>query len=351
MHNLTRALFSQYLRDTAENNGLSDDFVSGLGITQFNVEPTIQQALIDIVREEVGFLERISMPVVVEQMGEKIGLDINSTIASNTDTLQSDREVFDPTTLVDVDKYFCQQTNFDLALRYAKLDQWRKFPDFAERLSRAIARQKGRDQIMIGWHGEERAANSNRTANPTLKDVAEGWLHKIERIANERVLSQGDNGAIKIGLKGDFKNIDALAFDLMGEKMGEHHDDAGKVAIVGRELLHDKYLQLLNESNAATERNANDIIMTNRTVGGLPAVIVPFFPKRDLLITDLSNLAIYHQEGGDRRTLTDNAKRDQYEDRQSSNIDYMVEDYTAIAYAKNIEVRTNDNSETTATWG
>lgn len=350
MQNETRELFNQYLDDVAELNHVASV------ATKFSVEPTIQQALEDVIREEVGFLQRISMPMVVEQQGEKIGLDVNSTIASNTDTTVKEREPIDPTGLTDIDKYFCQQTNFDTALRYAKLDMWRKYDDFGTRLAKAIAKQQGRDRIMIGWNGTSRSANSDRAANPGLNDVAVGWLKKIELYAPERILEQGNQaaGEIRIGKGGDYNNIDALVFDLVGEKVAEHHqDDTDLVCIIGRELLHDKYLGLVNENDLPTERLALDVIMTTKQVGGLPAVRVPFFPKRGLLITSLDNLSIYLQEKSLRRHIIDNPKRDRVEDYQSMNMDYMIEDFTRLAHAKSasIKVRTNDPTEATPVWG
>lgn len=352
MQNETRILYNQYLQDVADLNGIDVAAVA----SKFSVDPTVQQALEDIIREEIGFLKRISQPFVVEQQGDKIGLDVVSTIAGNTDTNVNERQATDPTNVVDIDKYFCQQTNFDTAIRYGKLDAWRKYPDFAVRLAQLIAKQKGRDRIMIGWNGTHRAANSDREANPDLKDVAKGWLTKIEENAPERMLAQGNQkeGEIHVGKGGDYNNVDALVYDLIGEKVAEHHqDDTDLVCIIGRELLHDKYLGLVNENDLPTERLALDVIMTTKQVGGLPAVRVPFFPKRGILITTYDNLAIYLQEKSLRRNLIDNPKRDRIEDYQSMNMDYIIEDYTRLAYAKSasIKVRTNDPSEATPIWG
>lgn len=353
MHKLTRQLFTQYLKDTAENNDVPLDSLSSNGISKFTVEPAIQQALVDVIREEIGFLDRISMPMVTEQSGARIGLDINATIASNTDTDSNDRQPSDPSSLANIDEYMCRQTNFDTAMKYSKLDQWRKFPDFAERISRMIAKQKGRDLIMIGFNGTSRAKTSNRTTNPLLQDVAVGWLKKIIDNAPQQVLADGaETGEIRVGKGGDYQNLDALGFDIAGEKIADHHqEDTDLVFIVGRELLHDKYLGLVSDNESASERIALDVLLANRTVAGKRAYVVPFFPKRGILLTSFENLSIYMQEGGNRRTLIDNVKRDQYEDYMSMNLDYMIEDYTALAYVPNVTVRTNDDDAETATWG
>ena len=48
------------------------------------------------------------------------------------------------------------------------------------------------------------------------------------------------------------------------------------------------------------------------------------------------NLAIYYQEGGRRRTITDNAKKDRIENYESSNDAYVVEDFGASCLFKNV---------------
>ena len=44
------------------------------------------------------------------------------------------------------------------------------------------------------------------------------------------------------------------------------------------------------------------------------------------------------QEGSRRRTIVDNAKRDQIENYESSNDAYVIEDYGCVAFAEHIEL-------------
>lgn len=55
-------------------------------------------------------------------------------------------------------------------------------------------------------------------------------------------------------------------------------------------------------------------------------------------MTSLDNLSIYVQEGRVRRHLKDVAERNRVEDYLSSNEAYVVENYEAVAMAKNITV-------------
>ncbi|MCY1275626.1 phage major capsid protein, P2 family [compost metagenome] len=110
------------------------------------------------------------------------------------------------------------------------------------------------------------------------------------------------------------------------------------MVVCGRQLLADKYFPLLNKERDPTQKLATDIIMSQKRIGNLPAVRVPYFPPDALLVTRLDNLSIYYQEGSRRRTIVDNAKRDRIENYESSNDAYVIEDLACAAMAEKIEV-------------
>lgn len=84
----------------------------------------------------------------------------------------------------------------------------------------------------------------------------------------------------------------------MTELLGStYRDDTELVAIVGRKLLHDKYFPMVNKDQVPSEKMAADVIISQKRMGGLPAVRVPSFPDNAILITRLDNLSIYWQEG------------------------------------------------------
>jgi P2 family phage major capsid protein len=325
MRNETRVLYSNYRRQVAQLNHIDDPR------EMFTVEPPIAQAMEDIIREEAGFLNRIGYQSVINMKGETIGLDIGSTVASVTKTsgTNEERTPVEVLSLEQVNEYEVKQIDFDTAIRYATLDQWRVYPDFPTRYARQLARQIARDRIMMGWRGEGRAAvKSDRATNPLLQDVATGWLKKIADNAPTRIQTD----PITLGAGGDYKNLDALVYDLIESKMAEHHrDDTDLVCIVGRSLLHDKYLGLMNDNSAATERVALDVLFSSRQVAGMPAIVVPFFPTDAILVTRLDNLSIYTQEGSLRRLMREAPEKNRVEDFMSHNMDYVVEDYTCLA--------------------
>lgn len=336
MRNETRQAYRAYLEQIAKLNGVSD------ATEKFNVTPSVQQTLETKVQESSDFLSKINNVGVIEQKGDKLGLGIGSTIASRTDTTGADRVPTDPTTLDDTG-YDCIQTNFDTAIRYAKLDAWAKFPNFQQRLRDVILRRQALDIITIGFNGTSRAATTNRVANPLLQDVNKGWLQRYRDDAPARVLDEvaAASGVVQIGdavtAANGYKNLDALVMDAVNNLIEPwYREDTELVVILGRDLLADKYFPLVNKVQDNSEKMAADLIISQKRVGGLSAVRAPFFPNGKLMITRLDNLSRYYQEGARRRTIVDNAKRDQIENYESSNDDYVVEDYGLGCLVENI---------------
>jgi P2 family phage major capsid protein len=133
-------------------------------------------------------------------------------------------------------------------------------------------------------------------------------------------------------------NLDALVIDAV-ELLDEwQRDSTDLVVIVGRDLVHDKYFPMINTAaDKAMEIEARDrILRSEKQIGGLPAVRVPFFPARALLITSLDNLAIYEQEETRRRQLKEESEYNRVANYESANVAYVVEDYGKAALVENI---------------
>jgi len=138
--------------------------------------------------------------------------------------------------------------------------------------------------------------------------------------------------------RADYVNLDALVIDAI-ELLDEwQRDSTDLVVIVGRDLVHDKYFPMINNAgDKATEQEARDrILRSDKQIGGLPAVRVPFFPARALLITSLDNLSIYEQEETRRRQLKDESEYNRMANYESANVAYVVEDYGKSALVENI---------------
>lgn len=332
MRNNTRIAYNSMLATIAELNQV------GSASEKFTVEASVQQTLETRIQESSNFLTRVNNVPVSEASGAKIGLGIGSTIASTTNTAVSDRNPADPTSLDEVG-YLCTQTNFDTAIPYAKLDMWAKFPDFQTRFRDAVLQRQALDIICIGFNGTSRAVTSNRANNPLLQDVNIGWLQKMRANAPQRVMAEGATaGQVGIGATGDFKTLDALVMDMVNSLIEPwFQDDPQLVAILGRDLLADKYFPLVNQTQANTEILAADMVISQKRLGGLQAVTAPYVPAGTVIVTRLDNLSRYYQEGARRRSVIDNPKRDRIENYESTNDAFVVEDHGCAALAENIE--------------
>lgn len=365
MRNETRALFRAYCSQIALINGVAN------ATEQFNVDPVIEQKLEDKMKESSEFLGMINVVPVTQQEGQVLGLTTTSSIAGRTDTSNGVRiQPVDPTGNAEKRRYLCKDTEFNWSRKYALMDAWRHKPDFETLLRDAILQQQSRDRIMIGWYGTSAADQTDRTANPLLQDVNFGWLYKIRTNAPAQVFNDGSltvktNGTNNAALKAiyvkpgvelfdanaaynatggstdadaDYSSLDALVLDAKRLIPEWWRGDTELVAIVGHDLVDDKYFTIAQETGAtATEVEATDrILRSTKTLGGLPAVRVPFFPAGALLITRLDNLSIYWQEETRRRFLKDEPEYKRIANYESVNEAYVVEEYEMCVLVENI---------------
>lgn len=329
MRTNTRVVFNAYASQLATLNG------APAGARSFTVAPTVEQTLIDRVQESADFLRLVNMPLVDQQAAQVLGLGTSGPVAGRTDTDTKDRA---PRNVIGMTarEYLCRQTNYDTFTRYATLDAWAKFPDFQARMRNHVTKQVARDRLMVGFNGTSAAADTDPVANPLLQDVNIGWLEGIRTGAPERVLSGAKIGA-QAGA--DYRTLDALVFDAVNSLLEPwYRDDPDVVVIVGRTLLTDKYLGIINSADvdAPTEKAALSTLLLNKSLGAKPAQAVPYFPDRSILITSPSNLSIYTQSGTVRRTIEDVPKRDRVVDYLSMNEAYVVEDLGACALIEDL---------------
>ena len=86
---------------------------------------------------------------------------------------------------------------------------------------------------------------------------------------------------------------------------------------------------------------AADLVISQKRIGGLQGMDVPFFPDNALMVTTLDNLSVYWPNGARRRFVTENPKRNRIENYESSNDAYVVEDFGAGCLVENIELSEN----------
>lgn len=338
MRNETRSVFNGYTAQIAQLNGVDD-------VTKkFAVAPTIQQKLEQKIQESSDFLKKINLVPVTDMEGETVGVGVSGPTAGRTDTTQNDRQTRDLANF-ESKKYKVVKTDFDTHITYVKIDQWAKFPDFQAKIRDAITKQQALDRIMIGWNGRSAAVQTDRAANPLLQDVNIGWLEHYRQDAPARVMKEVKVGTLKVKVgptvaaADGYKNLDALVFDAVNDLIDPiFSEDTGLVVICGRQLLSDKYFPILNANQAPSEQLAADMVISQKRMGNLPVVRVPYFPANALLITRLDNLSIYYQEGSRRRAIVDNSKRDRIENYESDNEAYVIENYALGCFVENIEL-------------
>ncbi|UAX41265.1 phage major capsid protein, P2 family [Pasteurella canis] len=341
MRNQTKQLYNAYVARIAELNGIEiGDVKEG-----FTVQPTVEQKLKEKVIDSSAFLGMINTVNVEQMEGEMIGLGVAQAIASTTDTDSADRQTKD-VLKPDSRKYKCEQVNFDTHVKWATLDAWAKFPDFQAKLASQTQKTIALNLIMMGFNGTSRAATSQASSNTLLQDVKKGWLQQMRDDHSKGVMNgSSTQNKVKVG-KGQgtgqnagkgYENIDALVIDAVDNLISEvYQDDTELVVICGRGILNDKYFNIVNNSDKATEQLAGQVLVSQKQIGGLKAIRVPYFPKNAILITRLDNLSIYFQEGATRRFIQNNPKRNRIEDYLSQNIDFKVEDYDCAALIENI---------------
>ncbi|GAB7197781.1 phage major capsid protein, P2 family [Dickeya oryzae] len=342
MENTTRNLFDQYISRQAQLNGVQPNAVA----MTFSVEPAIQQRMEQAAQEGDEFLKQINVFGVKDQEGQKILIGSKGPIAStnNSSDGTSRRNPTDNHSKEPND-YHCRKVNYDSAVSYPQLDAWASQPNFQALISQANARQIGLDRIMIGFNGTTYAEKSNRSANPLLQDCGVGWLQKIRNDAGHRIIKNvtltardEDN---KIVAKGTYGNLDTAVFDAKNSLLDPWHRRAPDlVVIMASDLLTSSNfprLNALSQSNPNTELLAGQLIVSQERVGGLPTFLAPYFPSNAVLITSFKNLSVYYQLGALRRSIVEEPEYNRVATYQSSNDDFVVEDYGKVALIDGIQ--------------
>ncbi|MDR2308873.1 MAG: phage major capsid protein, P2 family [Paucimonas sp.] len=317
-------------RAAAEYLQLQEDLAEAYNIGDttrtFAVEPTHAQELNDQITERVDFLGRINVVPVSEIKGEKVLLGLNGPATSRTDTDKNDRE---PRHLLDLknNTYELFHTETDVALKFATIDAWAKFPDFAQRYLAAVQKRIALDRIMIGWHGLNAAKQTDLAKFPLLQDVNKGWLQIAREQIPEQILKSASlDKKITLGKGGDYENLDSAVHDVKQMIEPVFRDEGDLVAIVGSDLLaHDKGRLYAAQGQTPTEKERIEDAQVIATYGGLPSFLIPFFPSKGIVITSWDNLSIYFQDTSWRRHLIENPKRSRTEDYNGRNEGYVIE--------------------------
>lgn len=343
MQKQTQIKLNAYVKKVAEQNEVDD------ATQKFNVTPNGTQKIIGQMRESNWFLKKINIIPVKNQKGESIGLGVTGMIASRTDTSGEGRRVPKDYSGMGAMPYMCEQTNFDTAIRYDKLDAWAHDKRFNSIISAHTREQIDANKITIGWYGERVEKNTNASSNPNGEDVNKGWFQAMRDYNSERYITEiePNSGEIRIGEGGDFINLDLAVLNTKNLLHDACENDSNLIAIIGSDLLaYDKAKFYEAHGNTPSEKSKIQEVQVIGTYGGLPAVKVPGFPSTGIMVTSYDNLSIYIQEGSIRRSMgKKNDEKDQIENFESMNMAYVIEEIgkAAAMEFKNVKLKIGEN--------
>ncbi|EIX7350002.1 phage major capsid protein, P2 family [Escherichia coli] len=310
---------------------------------ELTVAPQIEQRMERARMESHDFLRLINSFGVTEQEGEKIGINVGSPVSSTNATTTTRRE---PKSVHSLDgrRYRCEQINRDTFMGYQEVDAWASQPNFQHLVSQQIAEREALDRLLIGFNGTHHATISDPEANPLLQDIARGWLQQMRDAAPQRVMSNitltrfNANGAIQDS--GDYGNHDALVYDARTTLLEPwYRDMPGLSVICGSSLFDTRTFNILNrmsQANPNTEAIAGNTLAGLKRLGGLPVIVVPYFPAGTILITAPRNLSIYWMKGKTRRLIRDEPEFNRVATYSSVNEGYVVEDFGAACLIEGI---------------
>ncbi len=296
----------------------------------FAVTEPLETRLNTAIQDSSEFLQRITMLPVTDRKGQAVKIGIYSPLAKRTNVNNKDRETT-PMDAPDGLEYECKLTEFDISFSYDLLDAWARYDNFMELYMTQVYRRIALDRILVGWHGTSIATETDPDANKNLEDVNIGWIQLLKTNKSEHYLTEStqDSGTITIGPYGDYKNLDAITYDVYN-MIEDAQRTGSELAIVGRRLVaNDMGKALSKYAQQPTEKAQVQVL--EKTYGGLPSIVVPGFPDTGLMVTDAENLSLYYQAGRTRRAMSDYPKRNRVEDFISSNDAYMIENLEGIA--------------------
>lgn len=268
MEKLTREKYAEYIDELDGKNNGNSEYMYNYG----KVEKIITQAI-----KKHSFLNLITTKFVTETKNKM--LEFSLPIIGNTDTEKHDRT---PRNFVlSTHDFECATSCLDLIISHSDLNQYATV-DFEQLFNDRLGADLAQNLTMVGFHGTHRAPDSDPENNPLGQDVAKGWNAQLKE-KNQFIHAP------------DFAGKSPAQLMKKGlEKLPERLRESGDlIAICGRDVLDRAFVNLepkqLNTQNGV-------LLTAQNLIGGLRAISVPFFPADCILITTLSNLAIYFKQ-------------------------------------------------------
>ncbi|WP_223715847.1 P2 family phage major capsid protein [Escherichia coli] len=285
------------------------------------------------------FLNKITRVPVEDCSGAVVYLSPCGPVSSVNSSPDERRQPVGATALTER-SYNCRQVNFDFALSHDRMDGFGSVPEFAESVRSSFERQRSLDVLRIGFNGTHYAQFSNIEENPNLEDCGVGWLQKIREEAPERVLS-GLSVASPTGASyGDYANIDALVWDALNTAIEEQYQ-IDLAIVCSSETMTRRNRSFFEKAGGALMPNAETLaarkLIEEKTINQLPVVTVPGFPDDAILITPLTNLALYYHKSATRGLIRNEPEYNRLAFYTSWSLDWIVQAYEPVCLIDGIE--------------
>ncbi|HCE2240666.1 TPA: phage major capsid protein, P2 family [Vibrio parahaemolyticus] len=263
------------------------------GAKMFNVTAPMETKLRQAIMMSDAFLAMISMLPVLQIKGQVIdvGSDGLSTGRDNTKRFNVDVGQ-------DGNTYELVKTDSGARILWETMTQWANSgskDEWLKMMKNAISMRFARDILRIGFNGTSIAEKTDPVANPLGQDVNKGWLTIVKEKKVGQVLASATLDPT--GAAADsYKNLDSLVQDLINTTIApEHRQDPDLVVLVGSDLVAAEQHRLLESANTPTEHKAAQQLA--KTIAGKQAYTPPFFPAKQVWVTNTKNLQVLTQEG------------------------------------------------------
>lgn len=307
---------------------------------QFALTPNQLQTLHKkIVLDGSPFLRQINVRGVTQITGQKLFMAINKLASSRTDTTVQGKER-EPRSMrgMSDSEYRLYPTESDIGIPYADIDEWAAFPEFATMYMQLFRNAIANDRVRVGFHGITAEATTDPVTNPNGEDLNIGWLQQAR--LHDAVVGAGSHvmSGVTIGAGGDFANLDALVAEAKNDLIApEFKNSPGMKSFLGADIVGNAEGKFYTAAgDKPSEKTHMDDGRILQTYGGLRAESPAFFPDGTLALTYPKNLSLYYQKESWRRTLKDKPEKNEYQDFNSRNEGYVLEQPTAFALVENI---------------
>lgn len=283
----------------------------------FNVAPAVVQKMEDHVKQSNEFLRQINNVGVKEVKGQILGFGVPGTVTKRTRSANPDgskRRPTDPSALRARD-YECHEVEQDSVITWDKIDHWAHLSDFYQRYRDSVTFAKARDRLLIGWHGQGVADDTDPDTHSRLQDVNEGWIQYMINENPSQVLGLNPDGSIKHikvdqeAQDADFRSMDELVYHLRyGLLHPLYRERTSLRVLTGDELVlyENGALLAADAQTQVTERLVTKLYMNNQQLGQVQRAKSDEFPTRGIFLTPLDNISRYYQTDSVRRKISDN---------------------------------------------